>query len=112
MLSQLFYSKVAIIVHTLFRQGRNISYRIEILKKANLHVCRAGVRGGQLVINLISQVNKRCNVSDVRWSGGLFQKCVPSMVAETSFQKIGMGLKQRQFFFNISESIVHAEGFK
>ena len=40
--------------------------------------------------------------------GGLFQKCVPPMVAETSFQKIGTGFKQRQFVFNISESIVHA----
>ena len=32
-------------------------------------------------------------------------------VAETMFQKIGAGLRQSRFVFNISESIVSAEGF-
>jgi len=36
----------------------------------------------------------------------------PATVAETTFQNIGTGLKQSQFVFNISESIVRAEGFK
>jgi len=43
--------------------------------------------------------------------GRLFHKCAPT-VAETTFQKIGMGLRQNQSVFNISESIVHAEGLK
>jgi len=63
-------------------------------QKTDLHVCRVGVRGGQLAIYLISKVNKRSNGSDVRW------KAIPQMcptVAETTFQKIGTGLRQSQF---------------
>jgi len=69
--------------HTLFRHGRNISFKIEILKKADLHVCRVGVQGGQLVIYLISKVNKRSNGSDIGW------KAIPQIcptVAATTFQ--------------------------
>jgi len=65
-----------------------------------------GVRGRQLAIYLTSKVNKGSNSSDVRW------KAIPQMcttVAETTFQKIGTGLRQSQFVFNISESIVRAD---
>ena len=58
----------------LFRHGKNISYKIEILKKSDLHACRVGARGGQLAIYLISKVNKldrKALTSD----GRLFHKC-------------------------------------
>jgi len=35
-----------------------------------------------------------------------------STVVETTFQKIGKGLRQSQFVFTISKSIVRAEEFK
>ena len=77
--------------------------------KTDLHVCRVGVRGGQLAIYLISKISKRSNGSDVRW------KAVPQMcstVAETTFQKIGTRLRQSQFVVTISKSTVRAEGLK
>ena len=68
----------------------NISYLIEI-KKTDLHDCCVGVRGGQWAIILISKVNKRSNGSDVKWKA-ILQMCFTA--GETTFQKIGMGLRQ------------------
>ena len=65
-----------------------------------------GVRGGQLAIYLISKISKRSNGSDVRW------KAIPQMchtVAETTFQKVGAGLRQSQFVITFPKSIVRAE---
>ena len=79
------------------------------VKKAGVYVCRVGVREGQLAIYLICSINKRSNGFDVRW------KAIPQMcptVAETTFQKISTGLRQSQFVFTVSKSIVSAEGFK
>ena len=42
----------------------------------------------------------------------LFHKCAPLLVAEATFKKIGTGLRQSQFVFNISKSMTCAEGFK
>ena len=85
--------------YTLFRHGENISYKIEIKKITDLHVCHVAARGGQLAIYLIAKLNKRSNGSDVRWNA------IPQMcptVAEKMFQKIFTGLEQSQFVFNIS----------
>ena len=77
--------------YTLFIHGRNISYKIIIKKnKTVLHVCRVGVRGGQLVIYPISETSIGSNGSDVRW------KAIPRMcstIGEATFQKIGTGLR-------------------
>ena len=62
-----------------------------------------------MAIYLISKISKRTNGSDVGW------KAVPQMcptVAETTFQKIGMMLRQSQFVVTISKSIVRAEELK
>ena len=46
---------------------------------------------GQLAIILISKVNKRSKGSDVKWKA-ILQMCFT--VGETTFQKIGTGLRQ------------------
>ena len=87
--------------YTLFRHGKNISYKIEIKTiKTDLHVCRVGVRGGQLSIYLCS---------DIRW------KAIPQMcptVAEATFQTTGTRLRQSQFVFRISKSLVRRSVLK
>ena len=62
-----------------------------------------GVRGGESAIYLISKISKRSNGSDVR------TKAIPQMcptLAETTFQKIGTGLRQSQSAITIPKSIV------
>ena len=59
-------------------------------------------------ISLQKYVNKRSNGSDIRWKA---DPQVSPAVAETTFQTIGTGLRQSQFVFRISRSIVRAEGF-
>ena len=68
-----------------------------------------GVRGGQYAIYLVSKISKRSNGSDVRWKA--FLQMFPT-VAETTFQKIGAGLRQSQFVITVPNSIVRAEGLK
>jgi len=61
-----------------------------------------------VAIHLVSKVNKRSSSSNVRW------KAIPQMcptAVETTFEKIGSGLRQSQIVFTISKSIVRAEGF-
>ena len=79
------YINTYIRTYTLFGHGNNISYKIKFKNKTDLHVCRVGVRGGQLAIYLIFKLSKGSNGSDVRW------KAIPQLcptVAEASFQKI------------------------
>jgi len=59
-------------------------------------------------ISLQKYVNKRFNGSDIRW------KAIPQMshtVAETTFQTIGTGLRESQYVFRISKSIICSKGF-
>ena len=107
-----------IYIHTLYLDTVKISVTRKKFKiKTDLHVCRVGVRGGQLAIYLISKISKRSNGSVVRWKAvhfgvgiisgsiwGSFQgwgsflglyKAFPQMcptVAENTFQKIGTRL--------------------
>jgi len=62
-----------------------------------------------LAVYLVSKFNKRSNGSATRWEA-IVQAC--PTVAETTSQKIGMGLRQGIFVFTISKSIVCAEGFR
>ena len=68
-----------------------------------------GVRGGEKAIYLISKISKRSNGSDVRWKA-IAQMC--PTVAETTFQKIGAGLRQSQFVITVPKCLVRAEGLK
>ena len=57
-------------------------YLLLFKNKTDLHVCRVGVRGGQLAIYLISKIYLGSNGSDVRW------KVIPQMcstVVEATF---------------------------
>ena len=63
--------------YTLFKHGKNISYKINIKNKTDLHVCCVRVRGEQLAIDLISKISKRSNGSDVRWKVEGYSTNVP-----------------------------------
>ena len=55
-------------IHTLYLATVKISVTKLLFKnKTDLHVCRVGVRGGQLAIYFISKICIGSNGSDVRW---------------------------------------------
>ena len=66
--------------YTLFKHGKNISYRVKI--KTDLHVCRVGVQGGHKAFDLIIKLFIRSDGSDIVW------KVIPQLCpteAETAF---------------------------
>ena len=70
-------------IHTLYLNTVKTSVTKLLFKnKTHLHVCRVGVRGGQLGIYLISEICIGSNGSDLR-SKAIPQMC--STVAEATF---------------------------
>ena len=69
--------------HTLFKHGKNISYKnITLKKKTDLHVCRVGARGRHRAIDKSFKVAKGSS------SSGIVGKAIPQLcptVTETSF---------------------------
>ena len=108
------YIHTYIRTYTLFRHGKNISYRIKILKIKLIYMFAVWEyeEENRRSISFLKLVK---DLMPLTLDGRLFHKCAPQMcptVAETTFQKIGTGLRHSQFVITIPKSIVRAEGFK